>query len=229
MGVTKEEAQEIYEKVMEEFPMLKEYMLKCEEFAYNHGYTETLFGRRRALEFIGRHKYTFKMDNEHTGLKSGLLDFNTHETNAVPKGIQWQIINELDSCKYYKQKREVIENARRKYGVIVYSNEREYGDDTRKCVNTPIQGSASDQVKLAMIAIDNDKELNDLGVKILIQIHDEVLCECPKENIVKGTERLRYIMEHVLDGIISVPIKCDVSVSEYWEGPSLNEELGIGA
>lgn len=52
----------------------------------------------------------------------------------------------------------------------------------RAAINTPIQGGAADIVMMAMIKLNEDKRLRELGYKLLLQIHDEVILEGPAEN-----------------------------------------------
>ena len=52
----------------------------------------------------------------------------------------------------------------------------------RAAINTPIQGSASDIIKLAMIDINNDKSLKDHS-SLIIQVHDELVFECKKDKV----------------------------------------------
>lgn len=58
----------------------------------------------------------------------------------------------------------------------------------RAAINTPIQGSAADVAMSAMIAIDENEELRDLGYKLLLQIHDEVILEGPKQHAGRARE-----------------------------------------
>ena len=77
--------------------------------------------------------------------------------------------------------------------------------------------------KRAMVALFNNKELKDLGFRLLMSVHDENIGECPRENIKKVRELLSNIMIKANDRC-SVPMKCDAEVSEYWYGPSINVE-----
>ena len=56
----------------------------------------------------------------------------------------------------------------------------------RKAINTPIQGGAADIVIAAMIKIANNKRLKELGWKLLMQIHDELILEGPEESSIEA-------------------------------------------
>ena len=75
--------------------------------------------------------------------------------------------------------------------------------------------------KLAMIKLYNDERLRELGFKMLIPIHDEFIIECPKENAREVRERFSYIMAHCADDKFTIPMKCDVTVTERWFGESV--------
>ncbi len=88
----------------------------------------------------------------------------------------------------------------------------------RQAVNTRIQGSAADIIKLAMPAVENDAELRRLGAVLLLQIHDELLLECPPETAQEAGERLAAIMSGVKPGsaALSVPLPADWGVGFTW-------------
>ncbi|MFH1655325.1 MAG: DNA polymerase I [Candidatus Omnitrophota bacterium] len=84
----------------------------------------------------------------------------------------------------------------------------------RQAINTPVQGSAADLIKLAMIDIQKEIEKKNLESKVLLQVHDELVFEYPKEeqDILKSL--VKQIMESVLE--LSVPIKVDIKIGQNW-------------
>jgi len=84
----------------------------------------------------------------------------------------------------------------------------------RLAINAPIQGSAADIVKIAMIRLD--KKLEELGLKskIILQIHDELVIEALQSEVEIVKEILKSEMEKAL--ILEVPLKVDISVGESW-------------
>ncbi len=85
----------------------------------------------------------------------------------------------------------------------------------RLAINAPIQGGAADIIKKAMINIDKRLREENLRSKIVLQIHDELLIEAPKDEVEIATKILKSEMEKAV--IISVPLKVDVMVSESWK------------
>jgi len=86
----------------------------------------------------------------------------------------------------------------------------------RAAINTPIQGGAADIVMAAMIKIHKDKELEDLGYKLQLQIHDEVVLEGPEENADKACKQLVKLMESPLDNPLLVKLEVDASIASNW-------------
>lgn len=80
--------------------------------------------------------------------------------------------------------------------AIYYNSYAERGAAERQSGNFPIQGTAADLIQLAMIQIDKDPELKALNVIMILQIHDELLAECPFENKERGLARMIEIMEN---------------------------------
>ena len=87
----------------------------------------------------------------------------------------------------------------------------------RQCFNALIQGSAATMTKRTMILIYRDQLLKDLDARLIFQIHDEVILDCPSENAEKVKERLQLIMEHAADTLeITVPVYCDMTIQQRW-------------
>ncbi|MBQ9818495.1 MAG: DNA polymerase I [Proteobacteria bacterium] len=84
----------------------------------------------------------------------------------------------------------------------------------RVALNAPIQGSASDIVKRAMI--DLDKALSDAGLhaRLLIQVHDELLLECPDDEVETASRLLISSMENA--AAIGVPLKVELKIGKNW-------------
>lgn len=70
--------------------------------------------------------------------------------------------------------------------------------------------------KIAMRKIYDNRELRDLGFKMLIQVHDEVIGECPEENAEKAAEILTKVMKESVADTVKVPFKCDPDISPCW-------------
>jgi DNA polymerase-1 len=84
----------------------------------------------------------------------------------------------------------------------------------RQAVNTPIQGSSSDLIKLAMISIDQELKKKKLDSRMVLQIHDELLFDLPKGELRALTVLARQEMENVLK--LDVPVKVDVKKGHNW-------------
>jgi len=84
----------------------------------------------------------------------------------------------------------------------------------RQAVNTPIQGSASDLIKLAMVEIYRQINKRRLGVRMVLQIHDELVFDVPKQELDELVEMVRDRMENALR--LDVPIKVDIKKGRNW-------------
>ncbi|MCD4705214.1 DNA polymerase I, partial [bacterium] len=84
----------------------------------------------------------------------------------------------------------------------------------RIAVNMPIQGTAADLMKIAMIQLDNEiKKISPKSI-MLLQVHDEVVFEVPNSEIEKVSAKIKEIMENIYQ--LKVPIKVDVLSGENW-------------
>lgn len=84
----------------------------------------------------------------------------------------------------------------------------------RIAVNTPIQGSAADIIKLAMINIYRKNREKGLNASMLLQIHDELIFEVPEESADEAVEFVREEMENVVR--LKVPQKVDIKIGRSW-------------
>ncbi|MCE5195617.1 MAG: DNA polymerase I [Negativicutes bacterium] len=91
-------------------------------------------------------------------------------------------------------------------------NLRSFGE--RAALNTPIQGSAADLIKLAMLRLQQAIEKQKLQGHILLQVHDELVCETPPEEEAVLKRIMRETMENAIQLI--VPIKVELSSGDNW-------------
>jgi DNA polymerase-1 len=84
----------------------------------------------------------------------------------------------------------------------------------RQAVNTPIQGSASDLIKLAMVQIHKEIKQESLRSTMLIQIHDELVFDVPEQELRRMIELIKDRMENVLK--LDVPIRVDIKKGYNW-------------
>lgn len=104
---------------------------------------------------------------------------------------------------------------RRRYIPELKSNNymvRQFG--ARVAMNTPIQGTAADIMKIAMIKVYNEIKNKKLKSKIILQVHDEMMIEVPKEEIEEVKEILKTSMETATK--LKVPLIADISVANNW-------------
>ncbi len=84
----------------------------------------------------------------------------------------------------------------------------------RQAINTVIQGSAADIIKMAMLAVARDEELRSLQARLILQIHDELVLEAPEATAERAGARLREIMQTVTS--LTVPLKVDLGTGFTW-------------
>ncbi len=84
----------------------------------------------------------------------------------------------------------------------------------RQAINTVIQGSAADIIKMAMIKVHSDTELKSLGARLILQVHDELLIEVPVQKTEAAARRLKDIMQDVIT--LDVPLKVDLGTGRTW-------------
>ena len=98
------------------------------------------------------------------------------------------------------------------------ANGQNYALARRQAINTVIQGSAADIIKLAMLAVAHDAELKRLDARLLLQVHDELLLEAPTGAAAAVGERVAALMGGVMPGgaALSVPLVVDWGCGPDW-------------
>lgn len=210
---TVEEAQSIIDNFYKSFPQVKTWMDESEESCKKNGYVEDLWGRRRRLPDILLPKFTIRYKDKNV---SG--DFNPFigcsDRITKDKTLEKYRL----ACEQAKSKKQ-LEDLKLKAlndGIEIINNSGFISTAQRQCVNARIQGSAASMTKKAMVKIFRDKELRDLGFKLEIGVHDELIGECPVENLDRVNELLSYDMRTCAEDSVSVPFKCDCDSSYNW-------------
>jgi DNA polymerase-1 len=159
----------------------------------------------------------------------GISPFGLSKRLGIPKGAAAELIDMYfrkygGVARYFE---DVVESAKEKGYVetllgrrrpvpdIRSSNRTVFEAARRVALNTPIQGTAADLIKKAMVIIDGELERRRMRSRMLIQVHDELVFETPEEEC----EELSGMVREKMAGAIAfeVPIGVNVSVGKNWE------------
>lgn len=148
LGIEHAEAKEFIARYFERFQGVRNYLDSMVAFAREHGFVQTIFGRRRYIPELRERNFTIRAFGERTA------------------------------------------------------------------ANSPIQGSAADLIKIAMIRIDDALTRLGLESKMLLQVHDELVFEVLPEELDKVQALVKQEMEHAAE--LSVPLVVDLGVGKNW-------------
>ena len=221
LNCTVDKAKAIKDSVFKGFPAIKKFEDDSLNMAYDLGYVTTICGRKRRLYELWLDEFEFTWNNDIT-LNDDVINYDSRDLNIpqVPIERQKYYLKKLSHC-WYSEKQKIFDEARQE-GIRIIDNGGKIADATRQTVNARIQGSAADLTKYAMIKLNTNERLKKLGFKLLIQVHDEVIAECPEENAKECKKLLAETMSHAAEEILNMPIKCDVAVSKQWYGEEIN-------
>ncbi|MEM0898970.1 MAG: DNA polymerase I [Pseudomonadota bacterium] len=154
LGIERSEAGDYIKTYFERFPGIKTYMDETKAFAREHGYVETIFGRRAHYPDIRSSNPSMRAFNE------------------------------------------------------------------RAAINAPIQGSAADIIRRAMVRMEQALADANLSARMLLQVHDELIFETPKAEVEKTIPVVKQIMENAAMPAISmsVPLAVDAEAADDWDG-----------
>ena len=149
LNVARNEAQTYIDLYFERYPGVLDYMERSKQFARDHGYVETLAGRRLYLPDIGAKN---------------------------------------------RQRREYAE---------------------RSAINAPMQGTAADIIKRAMLAVHQGLSSGEWDAQMIMQVHDELVFEVAESQVPKFTHALKGWMENAME--LKVPLLVEVGVGNNWD------------
>ncbi|MBI1305302.1 MAG: DNA polymerase I [Bacteroidetes bacterium] len=148
IGISRTEAADLIDAYFTQFSGIKKYMDDTIKFCRDHGYVQTVMGRKRRIR-----------------------DINSQNRTVV-------------------------------------------GFAERNAINAPIQGSAADMIKLAMINIDAALRLQDFKSKMILQVHDELLFDVHKSELDRLKMLIKPLMEHAMP--LNVPTIAEVGEGQNW-------------
>ncbi|MGI9373428.1 MAG: DNA polymerase I [Hyphomicrobiales bacterium] len=153
LGIARAEASQYIKTYFERFPGIREYMDATKAYCHEHGYVETIFGRR---------------------------------------------------CHFPR---------------IQSGNPHERSFQERAAINAPIQGSAADIIRRAMVRMPNALADAGLGARMLLQVHDELIFEADEAEVDATIETAVNVMETALEPAmkLAVPLKVDARAADNWE------------
>lgn len=223
LNISVKDAQAIVDDFYDAFPKVKQFVQDSQDFARDYGFVTTAWGRKRRLPNMQLDLIEVKRNTTAISDSFNPLDFSqtVNEDDEVEDEVYYKYLKLMNRA-YGKEAKQRLKDLAKQEGYDIIDNGGYIADAERQCVNSIIQGSAADMTKIAMNKIFRDEELNRLGYKLIIPVHDEVLGVCPKENAKAVAERLEYIMIHVVDGFFAIPMKTDIEVTERWYGNNIN-------
>ncbi|MEJ7486875.1 DNA polymerase I [Staphylococcus sp. AOAB] len=162
------------------------------------------------------------------GIVYGISDYGLSQSLGITRKKAKIFIDDyLDSFPGVKQyMSDIVKDAKAQGYVETLLHRRRYIPDItsrnfnlrsfaeRTAMNTPIQGSAADIIKLAMVKFDEEVQSTNYHAKLLLQVHDELIFEVPKEEVDSFSQFVEDTMESALD--LDVPLKVDSSYGETW-------------
>lgn len=219
IGKTVEEAQTIMDNFFKSFPEVKQWMDDTYKKVKKTGYVEDFMGRRRRLSDVMLKPYEITSMNSS---KNFLLCCDDN------KMIDETLYNKyMTACKKIKTRNDYneLKSLAEKDNLILIANTDKIAQAERQSVNAIVQGGAATLTKIAMIDIYNDEILNKCKFRILLQVHDEIIGECPEEFADVVSERLPQVMMNAAKKYIETPMVCNPYCVDYWYEDELNAAI----
>jgi DNA polymerase-1 len=162
------------------------------------------------------------------GIVYGISDYGLSQNLGITRKQAKQFIDDyLDSFPGVKQyMTDIVKDAKAQGFVETLMHRRRYIPDItsrnfnlrsfaeRTAMNTPIQGSAADIIKLAMVNFDKAVKNESFNVKLLLQVHDELIFEVPKDEVDDFSEFIENIMDNALP--LDVPLLVECNYGDTW-------------
>jgi DNA polymerase-1 len=164
------------------------------------------------------------------GLAYGMSDFGLSSRAGISRGDAQEFINSYFAAyggisRYMLHIRETAKDLgyvstllgrRRRIPELSSSNGALRAAGERMAINMPIQGTAADIVKIAMIRMDRALREGSFAARLLLSVHDELLLEAPRDEVDRLIPILREAMEGALP--LSVPLTVEAKAGDSWDG-----------
>ena len=210
-------AQKVYDAVLTAFPNLRALMIDSQSNARRYGYVETILGRRRHIPDMQLPEFEFKAMPGYVNPDVDPLDIATLQSSSeIPDRIVKQLTQEFKSYKYYGQ---IVKRTKELYEqkIKVVNHRAAITDASRQCVNSRVQGSAAELTKMAILKLVNDDRWKSIGGRLLVPVHDELICEVPIQYWEEGGKILSSVMSEA-GSFLPFSISCDVTTMLRWYG-----------
>ncbi|MGF2097416.1 DNA polymerase I [Mammaliicoccus lentus] len=162
------------------------------------------------------------------GIVYGISDYGLSQSLGITRKEAKKFIDDyLDSFPKVKEYMDtIVQDAKQKGYVETLLHRRRYTPDItnrnfnlrsfaeRTAMNTPIQGSAADIIKLAMVQFAHKIKDTNFNAKLLLQVHDELIFEVPNDEIDEFRPFVEEIMDNALE--LSVPLSVESSYGDTW-------------
>ncbi len=188
-------ASEVFKVKLEEVTSMMRSRAKAVNFGIIYGISD--YGLGRDLD-ISRKEAKEYIEN--------YLNYY-HNIDSYMKNIVEQSKKNLYVETYFGRRRYIPELESRNFNI------RSFGE--RIALNTPVQGTAADIIKIAMIRVYKKLKENNMKSRLLLQVHDELIVEAYKDEIDKVKEILKNEMENVVDSF-RVHLEVDINVGDSW-------------
>jgi DNA polymerase-1 len=162
------------------------------------------------------------------GIIYGISAFGLSDRLRIPQAESRELIANYNKSfpQIEQYMTDVIEFARKHGYVETLMGRRRYIRDInssnglirknmeRNAINAPIQGTAADIIKVAMIHIDQELKARNLKTKMLLQVHDELIFDVPKEELETIMSLIPQLMENAIE--LKVPLEVDIRSGNNW-------------
>ena len=138
LGITQNEAQELFDEFFNTFPKIKEFMNETQNMARKYGYVETAYGRRRQIPNMQLEEFEFK-NIGNKPMDFDPLDFDGEFSTEIDKKTKDSFIKKLKEC-WSALDRDRIKKEAKSMGIEIKENTKLIADAERQCVNSRIQG-----------------------------------------------------------------------------------------
>jgi DNA polymerase-1 len=158
---------------------------------------------------MGSRRLSEELGTDHKTAK-GYIDAYYEKYKGVV-AYREKIINDAREQGYVS----TLFNRRRYLPNINHGDQRIRAEAERMAINTPIQGTAADIIKKAMINIQDRLKRENCRTKMLLQVHDELVFEVPEQEI----EHIRPLVREGMEGVhpLDVPLVVDVNTGRNWD------------
>lgn len=202
LNMPRSEAEELMNDFKRNLGSVFAFEKKLKEHVRKTGYLKTLYGTKRRFPDYALPEIQIK----------------TKDGMPLTKPVADAVVNSLNGVWRFTERRAIIANLENIHNIKIIDNFEKRRADETKILNSLIQGTGAYMIKRALVLVEENKRMKEMGADVVLCIHDEIVIEVNREHAEEAKVLLEDLMKQAGHEVVkSIPIVAEGEITERWE------------